>query len=228
MQKNFLTIQENYVNLEIERTSPFSILKGMTMKTHISSKKQERTEQILQAAMTVFSRDGYHKADVDEMAIKAGVGKGTIYRHFESKKGLFLAVVEWGISKMKECIGEAIKNIDSPIERTTRAISTYLKFFETHREFYRVLIQEMTGFREEVEKIFRETYLPHISLLEEGLTQGIEKGVIKNINPQSAAFALIGLTNAIIYKWLISDKDYPLTNELDTILEIWFKGVIKE
>ncbi|MBU1152553.1 TetR/AcrR family transcriptional regulator [bacterium] len=198
------------------------------MKGNISSKKQERTEQILQAAMAIFSRDGYHKADVDEIAVTAGVGKGTIYRHFESKKGLFLAVVEWGISKMKDAIMEAIKSIDSPIERTTQAISTYLKFFETHRGFYRVLIQEVTDFREEVGKIFREKYLPYIPLLEEDIRNGIEKGVIKNINPQTAAFALIGMTNAIIYKWLISDEDYPLTSERDTILEIWFKGVIKE
>jgi len=190
-------------------------------------KKQERAEQILQTAMSVFSRDGYHKADVDEIAAGAGVGKGTIYRHFESKKGLFLAVVRWGISSLKDIIMEAVKNIDSPIERITIAVSTYLTFFETHREFYRVLIQEMTIFREGVERIFREEYLPHIPFLEENIRNGIEKGVIKSLNPQSATYALIGLTNSIIYKWLISDENYPLISELDTILEIWFKGVSK-
>jgi len=198
------------------------------MKRQIPSKKQERSERILQKAMSVFSRDGYYKANADEIATLAGVGKGTIYRHFKSKKGLFLAVVEWGISSLKDTIMEAIKNIDSPIKRTTIAVSTYLTFFETHREFYRVLIQEMTTFREGVERIFREEYLPHIPLLEENIRRGIEKGVLKNINPRIASFALIGLTNAIIYQWLISDEDYPLISELDTILEIWFKGVIKE
>ncbi|MBU0701465.1 hypothetical protein KKE26_09280 [bacterium] len=52
--------------------------------------------------------------------------------------------------------------------------------------------------------------------------------MIKNINPQTAAFALIGLTNAIIYKWLLSDEDYSLTGELETILEIWFRGVLEK
>ncbi len=197
------------------------------MQIHAPSKKQERSEQILQTAMTVFAREGYHKADVDEIAVKAGVGKGTIYRHFESKKGLFLAVVEWGISKMKSVIMETVKDIDSPIEKITQATSTYLTFFETHRGFYRVLIQEMTNFREEVEKIFRQKYLPQ-PLLEEEIRRGIEKGLIKDINSRSAAFALIGLTNNIIYQWLISDEAYPLMDELDIILEIWFRGVIKE
>ncbi len=197
------------------------------MQIHASSKKQERSEQILQTAMTVFAREGYYKADVDEIAVKAGVGKGTIYRHFKSKKGLFLAVVEWGISKMKDAIIETIKDIDSPIEKIIQATSTYLTFFETHRGFYRVLIQEMTDFREEVEKIFRQKYLPQ-PLLEEEIRRGIEKGVIKDINSRSAAFALIGLTNNIIYQWLISDEAYPLMDEMETILEIWFRGVIKE
>jgi len=193
----------------------------------IQTKKQERSEQILQTSMAIFARDGYHKADVDEIAVKAKVGKGTIYRHFKSKKGLFLAVVEWGISKMKDTIMEAIKDIDSPIERITQAVSTYLTFFETHREFYRVLIQEMADFREEIGQIFREKYLSHIHLLEENIRRGIENGMLKNLNPRIASFALIGLTNSIIYQWLISDENYSLISELDTILEIWFKGVSK-
>ncbi|MEW6608241.1 MAG: TetR/AcrR family transcriptional regulator [bacterium] len=203
------------------------------MELHVSvgkreAKRQEKDEQILQAAMTVFSRDGYYKADVDEIAALAQVGKGTVYRHFESKKGLFLGVVEWGIRIMKDTILEATKDIDSPIKKTTLAISAYLDFFESHRAFYRVLVQETTEFREEVEKIFREKYLPHICLIEKELNKGVKNGVIKDINTSSAAYALIGLTNAIIYKWLVNDEKYPLNNELDTILEIWLRGVIKE
>ncbi len=201
------------------------------MKSQVSirkkeSKREEKKEQILQSAMTIFSRDGYYKADVEEIAALAQVGKGTIYRHFESKKGLFLGVVEWGIKIMKNTIMEAIEDIDSPIKKTTHAIKTYLEFFERHRNFYRVLIQEITGFREEVERIFRKKYLPHICLIEEELKRGIEIGVIKDINTSTAAYALIGLTNSIIYKWLISDKEYPLNNELDIILEIWLRGVM--
>ncbi len=222
-----MTIQQNRDNIKNKTDKSVFVLKGMAVPIHIPSKKQERSEQILQTAMAVFSRDGYHKADVDEIAVKAEVGKGTIYRHFESKKGLFLAVVEWGISKMKDAIMEAVKDIDSPIERTTRATAAYLTFFETHRGFYRVLIQEMTDFREELRKIFSEKYLPQ-PLLEEDIRRGIESGVMKSINPRSAAFALIGLTNSIIYQWLISNEDYPLISELDTILEIWFRGVIKK
>lgn len=191
-------------------------------------KRQKNDEQILQAAMAVFSKDGYHKADVDEIAALSQVGKGTVYRHFESKKGLFLGVVEWGIRMMKDTILEAIKDIDSPVKKMTLAISTYLDFFENHRAFYRVLVQEVTEFREEVEKIFREKYLPHICLLEENLKRGVNQGVIKDINTSSAAYGLIGLTNAIIYKWLINDEKHSLNSELPTILEIWLRGVIKE
>ena len=55
---------------------------------------KERREHILAGAMDVFSRNGYRKTDVEEIAKLVGGGNGTVYRHFGSKKTLFLAVVE--------------------------------------------------------------------------------------------------------------------------------------
>src|SRR2546430_15345269 len=48
-------------------------------------------ERLLDAALLVFARSGYHKAGVDEIARKAGVSKGAVYAHFTNKQELFLA-----------------------------------------------------------------------------------------------------------------------------------------
>lgn len=53
-----------------------------------------RRDAILNGARTVFLRDGFAQGSVDDVAAEAGVGKQTIYRHFGSKEGLVVALVE--------------------------------------------------------------------------------------------------------------------------------------
>jgi AcrR family transcriptional regulator len=55
--------------------------------------RQERRQQILKAALTVFSEQGFHASNVSDVAAAAGVSQGTIYWYFDSKEDLFTAAV---------------------------------------------------------------------------------------------------------------------------------------
>ena len=187
-----------------------------------------RKELIFQAALEVFSQKGFYAASIDEIIAVAGIGKGTVYRYFNSKQTLFLELIEWGLTNLKEAILAKTKNIENIVEKLKIGITTHLTFFEKHRKFYRVLIQETSPFRENVEKKFKEKYFIHLYLLEKQLQMGMEQGLFKKIDPGSAAQALLGITNSLIHKWLISDEDYPLQKEADVIMEIFFKGILSE
>lgn len=189
--------------------------------------RELREQQIFEAALEVFSKNGYHETDVERVAELAGVGKGTVYRYFETKKNLFLSLVEWGLNNLRNEILAATREIDDVIAKIETALKTYLAFFERNKTFYRVLIEDRGRFREEVEQKFKEKYFSHLYLLEETLRSGIEQKVIKPMDVHSAALALVGSTNALIYKWLISEKDYPLENELPVIMETFFWGIAK-
>ena len=54
---------------------------------------QERTSQILEAAMIIFARDGFDKARMDDIAETAGLSKGTLYLYFDSKDDLIAAIL---------------------------------------------------------------------------------------------------------------------------------------
>lgn len=184
-----------------------------------------RRQQILEAAMVVFSRDGFHKTDVEKIAALAGVGKGTVYRHFGNKEGLFLALIEWGLDSLQSEIREAVVGIDNAIAKIEAALKTYLAFFERNRTFYRVLIQERDKFGETLKQRFRKRHLSHLHLLEEALKTGMEQGVIKETDAHSAAMALLGMTNSLIFRWLVLGEEYSLEDEQAIILEIFFRGI---
>ena len=189
----------------------------------------KRNRQILTASMKVFSRYGYQNTDVEKIAHLAGLGKGTVYRYFESKENLFLSTLEWGLNSLKDEIVDAVNKVDDYPEKVRTALAVYLSFFEKNRDFYRLLVQERIW--AEVKSAgwkWKEKHLSHIDHLEKILAEGMKKGYFKKVDPSSCAFALWGLTNALLYKWLLSEKKYPIERELSVIKETFFEGLLKK
>ena len=60
--------------------------------------KNKKKDDIVTAAAHVFSQRGYSGTSVAEIALQAGIGKGTVYEYFSSKEDLFFAVFEWYFS----------------------------------------------------------------------------------------------------------------------------------
>jgi AcrR family transcriptional regulator len=198
-------------------------------KANTEKLKAKRKEQILTASMKVFSRHGYQDADVDKIANLAGLGKGTVYRYFQSKENLFLSTLEWGLSSLKHDIWAAIEKVDDYLDRVQVALATHLKFFEKHRDFFRLLVQERAWAEMKSDRCdWREKHLSYIEHMQKILAEGMRKGYFKKIDTRSCAYALWGLTNSLLYKWLISEKKYPIKRELTVIQKTFFEGILDE
>src|SRR5260221_12728936 len=81
-----------------------------------------RREEILDAAALLFAERGYPNTDVDSVAEKLGVGKGTVYRYFPSKRDLFLAAVGRGMTRLDEPIHAEVGSATDPLEKIERAV----------------------------------------------------------------------------------------------------------
>ena len=64
----------------------------------------ERREQLLAVALDVFAREGYHQTSMNDVAEAAGITKPVLYQHFESKRELYLALIEDAGARMLEVI----------------------------------------------------------------------------------------------------------------------------
>lgn len=192
----------------------------------MSLPKDETDLKILREAQKIFSQRGFYKTDVEEIASKAGVGKGTIYRRFGKKKSLFLSLIEWGLNSLRDEILKEIQEVEGPAERIAVGLQTYLSFFERNRDFYQILVEERMQFREEIGQQFEGKHLTHIPLLESTIDEGIRQGKFKNLNARGVAVSLVGMINAIIYDDLISRKRSSLQRGYQTVLEIFLRGII--
>jgi AcrR family transcriptional regulator len=107
-----------------------------------------RSEEILAAAVQVFATKGFAATDVQEIADRAGVGKGTVYRHFGTKEGLFLAAADRGAKQLRAAVDATFNSSSDPLERMRRACIAFLSFFDEHSEYLELVIQERAHFRD--------------------------------------------------------------------------------
>src|SRR3989304_6955782 len=92
----------------------------------------ERHQRILDAALRVFSRRGYHDSSVDEIADKSRTSKGGVYFHFPNKEAIFLALLDRATARLLEKIDQAMASQSDPIARAEAALLAVLRGFAKH------------------------------------------------------------------------------------------------
>ena len=100
---------------------------------------------IFNAAIKVFSIEGYDSATVEEIASEAGVAKGTLYYNFQGKEEIFKFVIDEGMKLIKNEVLDAIKDIDDPLKKLKISAKVQLRYVYNNKEFFRVIMSQIWG-----------------------------------------------------------------------------------
>jgi AcrR family transcriptional regulator len=172
----------------------------MSPKTDVTA---ERKQQIYQAAMACFNRKGYYQTTMDDIVSESGLSKGALYWYFDSKKQLFIAMLQDFLDSTGH---EWEQIVDDKTMRATEKLQRSLAFFraqfEEMTDFFGIVIEAwaQTHYDEDVQKMNRELYKPYLAymnhILEEGITQG--EFQIEDVQATSAVILTVfdGLTLA--------------------------------
>jgi AcrR family transcriptional regulator len=189
-------------------------------------KQKDARSRILQAALNEFSDKGYHASTIDSIAERAGIAKGTVYRYFNTKEGLFNALKEDTISEFVEHARHDLSQEEDVLQIIESVIKNYLSFFEKNSAFFKVIIQEQKDFGRE----FSEKFINELILALPGLKRRCWKasrnGRLKQMNYFTVFFGIIGFLNGVIQKWLHEGAEGSLLNEIETVKEVLFYGFV--
>jgi AcrR family transcriptional regulator len=106
---------------------------------------EERRVAILDAALAVFARRGYHGSSIDDIAREGGVSKALIYEHFASKADLYAELLEEQAGQLFSALAEAISEAGrSASARLAVGFDAFYGFVEEHRVAWRMLFREAT------------------------------------------------------------------------------------
>jgi AcrR family transcriptional regulator len=185
-----------------------------------------RREEILETATELFAQHGFSDAVTQALAERLQVGKGTIYRHFASKRELFLAAADRVMKKLQERVDINIAGIDDGLERITRAITTFLAFFVEHPDYVELLIQERAYFKDRK----RPTYFEHREINIERWRQVyrelIAAGRVRDLPVEQITNVVSNLLYGIMVTNFFNGQPKPSDVQAREILNIVFFGIL--
>lgn len=200
------------------------------------SKEEKLTPKqisILQAAIEIFSEKGYSAAATSEIAQKAGVAEGTIFRYYKTKKDLLLSIIGPAMSRMLAPF--VMKNFNGVLHMPHDSFEQFLRAFIINRlEFARknykilkILIQEIP-FQPKLREQFAENILRKVvERVAEIIEHFKEKGeVIELPTPAIIRFTISSVIGYVVHRLLLEpDKVWNDEEEIDLIIHFIMHGI---
>lgn len=100
---------------------------------------------MLDAAVAVFGRQGFHAASMDEIAEAAGISKPMVYAYLGSKEDLFIACLHREATRLVETVLAAVGSSTRPDEQLWNGLRGFFAFVGAHREGWNVLYRQSRG-----------------------------------------------------------------------------------
>lgn len=191
------------------------------------NKKDVNREYILKIAQDIFSKYGYKKTTLDDIANAVRKGKSSLYYYFESKEDLFQAVILKEVDVLKRELEKVVMRNTDPVEKLRDYILTKLTTFRGLANFYHALENDVTAI-EFIENIKNKYEQEEIRMIKRILIEGVRKNTFEVYDFTLAA---IGITTAIKgLEMPLTAGDYGRTNlekGVDNILKILCYGIMK-
>jgi AcrR family transcriptional regulator len=189
-------------------------------------KQKDARQRIFHAALEEFSDKGFHATTIDSIAERAGIAKGTVYRYFSTKEGLFNALKESTISEFVELARKDLSTEEDILKIIESVIRMYLSFFESNSAFFKVIIQEHKEFGREFSEKFISELILGLPGLKRRCWKASRSGRLKQMNYFTVFYGIIGFLNGVIQKWLHEGAEGSLIHEIETVKEVLFYGFV--
>jgi AcrR family transcriptional regulator len=184
-------------------------------------------KSIIDAAVSVFSRYGYNKTTMDDIAKASKKAKSSLYHYFTSKEEIFKEIVNGEFQVLKYVMSKAINKEDSPINKMRAFILTRFYSIQKLGIFYSAIKDEYIKNYDLLDKLRKESDEEEIRIIKEILTGGINDGVFLVKNLDETAVGIFAALKGLEYSWLNETDSQKIEKNLDIMLEILFYGVVK-
>jgi AcrR family transcriptional regulator len=145
---------------------------------------------ILDEAIRTFAELGFRGTDVQVIADRAGVGKGTVYRYFGSKEDLFWATTLELLDRMDKHTFGAMEGVEGACAKLRAGAIAHADFFEANPQYLQLLIQERAEFPESDPESHHEQHEKMLQRMSVILSEGIESGELQPIDTRQTTLAV--------------------------------------
>ena len=191
----------------------------------------DKRRAILDAAIRVFARQGFHSARVSDVAAEAGVAYGLVYHYFDSKDQMLNELFSERWSLLLEAIRQADADLDTPQDKLKAAAGFIIESYRHNPELMKVIIVEVTR----AANSFGRTHLPEIREAYDQIAKIVadaqEAGEFRDdVSPDFAAMLFYGAIEQLLTGWIFevvpaSDDDFETAKGL--VVETICAGLVR-
>lgn len=181
----------------------------------------ERRQQLLDTAVEIFARNGFHETSMNDIAVAAGVTKPVLYQHFDSKREMYRELLGEIGTQLRETIAKATADASGPRQQIEGGFRAYFTFVSDHGDAYRVLFgsgtQRDEEFAEEARKVEASIADVVAALIE-----------VSGLDPQRRlllANGIVGLAEGASRYWLRHDVEVDANTLAEEVSQLAWAGL---
>ena len=183
--------------------------KGTDGRT-LSPRGLETRARLLEASERVFGELGYHEASIVKITEAAGVGQGTFYLYFASKKEIFDELIRDLNRRVRHAMKDASSRGGTRLEAELLGFGAYFRFTAEHPALYRIIRQAEFVSPEMLEFHYEKLAAGYV----EGLRESIARGEVGAIEPEVTAWALMAAGEMLGMRYILwGDGSVPANVE---------------
>ena len=191
-----------------------------------TSRTTDKYQRILDAAVAVFAEKGFFVSRISDIADRASVADGTVYLYFKNKDEILATAINTAFDGFMKTAREELSKLPTPSERLRRLAYLHLQALGSNRNLAVVFQMELRQSTRFLSRFSHEHLVEYFNLVREAIRDGKASGDFRADLPEKiAANCFFGAMDEMVTSWVLSEKDYPLANVADSLLDILLNGM---
>lgn len=193
---------------------------------HMTALRPDVQARLEKAVLEIFSESDFHKANIRDVAQKAGVSFTTIYKHYGSKERLLFSFVDIWLGNLTERIIDHLQGIEDLKEKMRKVYWLQLDYYERHPGLGKILFMTLPMQTWMSDETFRQKRM--INLYLEVLKKGQAEGIL---NPQVRAGVLLdfmlGTVQRAFFMWVSRGQQKSLAGESQVLFDMVWRAIAR-
>ena len=193
-------------------------------------RKNERKEQIMNAALLVLVDKGYESSRIDDIVSESGLSKGAIYWYYKSKKEIYLDLVNYWVLRYSVVLNHIVEEGASPTQQLKDLFEYFINQYESNPEPFKVLAEfwSIAGKEVDFKNKLQKVYSNFQELIEKIILNGVKSGTFKKVDVKITALSIMVNIESIIWFTLFDAHGVTAQEYIRTITEFILAGIIKK
>lgn len=187
--------------------------------------KRERKEIIIKEAQKLFSRFGFIKTTVEEIARAARMGKASLYYYFSGKEEIFKEVIRKESEFLNTKIREAVEKEKTLQGKIEAYVITRMRYLRELANIYHALKDKYFDHYAFINETRKKNFNMEIKIIKSILNEGVAKNIFIIEDVDLTAFAIVSSLKGLEYNWAVEIPMPKMEESINKLLDILFYGI---